>query len=338
MEPMPVQADPETTTERDAARARRGDPTVAAARIDALVRNVEQVIRGKDEVVRLVVTALVARGHVLVEDVPGVGKTTLVETLARSLGGVFHRIQFTSDLLPSDIVGVSLWNPERRAFEFRRGPIFANLVLADEINRATPKTQSALLEAMSEATVTVDDRVHPLPDPFLVLATQNPVDHSGTFPLPDSQLDRFLLRTRMGYPSPDDELAVVRGGGRRRLEDVEPVLSVDDIVALRDAADAVHVDEDLAAYLVAIVSRTRTWDAVIVGASPRASVDLYRAAQARALMHGRDHVVPDDVKHMAVPVLAHRLVLRDARDAGLESGRRVAALLRALVEDVPVPA
>jgi MoxR-like ATPase len=299
------------------------------------VASIESVIRGKDEVVRLVVTAFLARGHVLIEDVPGVGKTTLAEALARSVGGTFHRIQFTSDLLPSDITGVNLWNPETRAFEFRRGPVFANLVLADEINRTTPKTQSALLEAMAEGTVSVDDRVHALPDPFLVVATQNPVEHSGTFPLPDSQLDRFMLRTRMGYPAPEEEVAILRGGGRKRVGDLEPVLGLEDLRQLRAQADAVAFDDELAAYLVAIVARTRDTAGIEVGASPRASVDLYRASQARALMEGRSHVVPDDVKELAVPVLAHRLILRDER--GGDAARRAAAMLRAICDDVRVP-
>ena len=309
------------------------------ASVNALLRSVEQVIRGKDEVIRLVVTAILARGHVLIEDVPGVGKTTLAESLARSIGGQFHRIQFTSDLLPSDILGVNLWNAETRSFEFRRGPLFANVVLADEINRATPKTQSALLESMAEGTVTVDDRVHVLPSPFFVLATQNPVDQSGTFPLPDSQLDRFLLRTHVGYPSAADEVAILRGAGRRALSDVSAVLSLDGLRMLQDQVDHVRVDPDLAAYLVEIVGKTRSSESIAIGASPRASVDLFRAAQARALMDGRDHVGPDDIKALAVPVLAHRLVLREGDAAGRGRGgsQRVAALVAALAASVRVP-
>jgi MoxR-like ATPase len=302
--------------------------------VERLVANVGQAIRGKDPVIRLVVTALLARGHVLIEDVPGVGKTTLAWALARSVGGSFHRIQFTSDLLPSDVIGVNLWNHDERRFEFRKGPLFAHLVLADEINRTTPKTQSALLEAMSEGTVTVDDLVHELPDPFFVIATQNPVDHSGTFPLPDSQLDRFLLRTRMGYPAAADELAILRAGGRRTGDGVHAVLSLEELRDLRRQVEQVHVDDDLAGYLVEIVSRTRSWESVEVGASPRASVDLFRAAQAHALMEGRDHVVPDDIRRLAVPVLAHRIVPREARG----NPRRVETLLSALVDAVPVPA
>jgi MoxR-like ATPase len=294
---------------------------------------VERVVRGKDEVVRLVVTALVARGHALIEDVPGVGKTTLAAALARSVGAIFHRIQFTSDLMPSDILGVNVWNRETRVFEFRRGPLFAHLVLADEINRATPKTQSALLEAMSEATVSVDDRVHQLPEPFLVLATQNPLEHSGTFPLPDSQLDRFLLRVRMGYPAPAVEAEILLAGGRERLEDLEPVLSLDELLELRRLAARVTVHEDLVAYLVAVVGATRDWDVALIGASPRASLDLLAAVRARAWIDGRDHAVPDDVKGLVGPVLAHRIV---TRHHGLDS-RRVESLLAALVSQVPVP-
>jgi MoxR-like ATPase len=306
---------------------------VARDAIERLVANVERVIRGKDDVVRLVVTALLARGHVLVEDVPGVGKTTLAACLARSVSGAFRRIQFTSDLLPSDILGVNVWSPERRVFEFHPGPIFANLVLADEINRTTPKTQSALLEAMSEGTVTIDDRVHALPDPFLVVATQNPIEHAGTFPLPDSQLDRFLLRTRMGYPDPESEVAILTSEDDRVPEDLSAVLGLDELRGLREAVDHVRVHPDLARYLVDLVGRTRGWDAVLVGASPRASRDLYRAARARAFMAGRDHVTPDDVKALAASVLVHRLVPRDPGGGG----ERLEALLLERLESVPVP-
>lgn len=300
--------------------------------VERLIENIERVVRGKDEIVRLAVTALLARGHLLVEDVPGVGKTTLASCLARSVGGAFRRIQFTSDLLPSDILGVNVWNPEPRAFEFHPGPIFANLVLADEINRTTPKTQSALLEAMSEGTVTIDDRVHQLPDPFLVIATQNPVEHSGTFPLPESQLDRFLLRTRMGYPDPASEVEILMSEGPRVPEDLDSVASLDDLRRLRDEVEGVIVHPDVARYLVDVVGRTRDWEAVLVGASPRASRDLFRAVQARAFMDGRDHAVPDDVKALAVPVLAHRLIARDGGDPV-----RLEALLLERIDSVPVP-
>jgi len=320
-----------STAKRDAAEELEAGQAREA--VERLVSSIERVVRGKDEVVRLVVTALVARGHVLIEDVPGVGKTTLAAALSRSVGASFHRVQFTSDLMPSDILGVNIWNREARTFEFRPGPIFAHLVLADEINRATPKTQSALLEAMSDGTVSVDDRVHALPDPFLVLATQNPLEHAGTYPLPDSQLDRFLMRVRMGYPSPDVEAEILRAGGRERLEDLAPVLSLAELLALRDHAAAVAVHDDLVAYIVAVVAATRDWEVAEIGASPRASLDLLAAVRARAWMDGREHAIPDDVKALAGPVLAHRIV---TRHHGLDS-RRVETLLAALVDQVPVP-
>ena len=321
------------STRAEAGAARPDEADTARAAVERLVENVERVVRGKHDVVRLAVTALLAQGHLLLEDVPGVGKTTLASCLARSIGGAFRRIQFTSDLLPSDILGVSVWNPERRVFEFHPGPIFANLVLADEINRTTPKTQSALLEAMSEGRVTIEDTGHALPDPFLVIATQNPVEHSGTFPLPESQLDRFLLRTRMGYPDPESEVEILTGRGPRVPEQLEAVLDLDDLRGLRAAVERVSVHPDVARYLVDLVGRTREWEAVLVGASPRASRDLYRAAQARAFMDGRDHVVPDDVKALAVPVLAHRLIGRDVGGAP----ERLEALLQERVESVSVP-
>jgi len=300
---------------------------------ERLVQNTERAIRGKREAVRHAIIALIARGHLLIEDVPGVGKTTLAWALARSVGGDFHRVQFTSDLLPSDIIGVNVWDPQDRCFEFKKGPVFANVVLADEINRTTPRTQSALLEAMSEGTVTVDNTVHRLPDPFFVIATQNPVEHHGTYPLPDSQLDRFLMRIRMGYPTPEAEREILPTGRLREREEVEAVIDLQDLRDLQDRAQAVRFDDDLAAYLVEMVGRTREWDLLDVGVSPRGSQDLYRACQARALLEGRDHVVPDDIKAMTAPILAHRLI---PRDPGLE-GVRLEALLEALLEKVPVP-
>ncbi len=315
----------------------RSPVTDPASPPERLVASIETVIRGKTDVVRLVVGAFLAGGHVLLEDVPGVGKTTLAEALARSVGGTFRRIQCTSDMLPADILGVNLWNPDARQFEFRKGPIFANLVLADEINRTTPKTQSALLESMAEATVTVDDRGHQLPDPFFVIATQNPSDHAGTFPLPDSQLDRFMLRTRMGYPAAAEEVAILRAGGRTRIADIEPALSLDEVRQIRESVTRIAFADELAGYLVAIVAATRDTPAITGGASPRASMDLYRAAQVRALMEGRAHVVPDDIKAMVIPVLGHRLALREDRSTE-DGGRRIGAILRAIVDSVPVPA
>ena len=280
--------------------------------IRALRENIETVIRGKSEVVRLATVALLARGHLLIEDIPGVGKTTLASSLARSLGCTFRRIQFTSDLLPSDIIGVAIYDQDARAFDFKPGPLFSNIVLADEINRTTPRTQSALLEAMSEFRVSVDSSTHNLPNPFFVIATQNPVEHHGTYPLPDSQLDRFLMRIRIGYPEAESEKEIIV---RQRLvhpaEDLQPVLEAADVVALQKRVHEVRVDDALLEYLVSLVNQTRHAESVELGVSPRGSVSLYRAAQAMALVDGRDYVTPDDIKELAIPVLEHRLVLKD---------------------------
>jgi MoxR-like ATPase len=279
--------------------------------IDRLRGNIEKVIRGKEDVVKLAVVALLAKGHLLIEDIPGVGKTTLASALARSLDCTFRRVQFTSDLLPSDVIGVTIYNSETRSFEFKPGPIFTNILLADEINRTTPKTQSALLEAMSEFRVSVDSRPRVLPDPFFVLATQNPVEHHGTYPLPDSQLDRFLLRLEMGYPERQAEKEIIV---RQRLthpaETLEAVLTADEVAALQQQVREVRLEEPVLDYLMAVVDATRAAEAVELGASPRGSVSLYRACQALAAVEGRDYVLPDDVKTLAVPVLAHRLVLK----------------------------
>lgn len=282
-----------------------------SARIATLRDNVEKVICGKDDVVRLAVVALLAKGHLLIEDIPGVGKTTLASALARSLGGSFRRVQFTSDLLPSDILGVTIFNPEVRQFEFKPGPIFTNVLVADEINRTTPKTQSALLEAMAEFRVSVDSRVHTLPDPFFVLATQNPVEHHGTYPLPDSQLDRFLMRIEVGYPDAEAEKEIII---RQRIthpaETLEPVLTSEEVVDLQKQVRDVRVDESVLDYLLAVVRATRSAEPVELGVSPRGSLSLYRACQALALVAGRNYVLPDDLKMLAVPVLAHRLILK----------------------------
>ena len=270
------------------------------------------MIRGKHDVVRLATVALLARGHLLIEDIPGVGKTTLASSLARSLGLVFRRIQFTSDLLPSDIIGVAIYDQETHAFEFKQGPLFANIVLADEINRTTPRTQSALLEAMSEFRVSVDSATYALPAPFFVIATQNPIEHHGTYPLPDSQLDRFLMRIRIGYPEAAAEKEIIlsqRAGSP--ADALDPVLTGEDLLDLQRRVHDVRVDEELLDYLVGIVNETRRTGTVALGVSPRGSVSLYRAAQALALVEGRDYVTPDDIKELAVPVLAHRLVMRE---------------------------
>jgi len=324
-----------------APRPARDPRAVAAATrpIAALRANLEKVICGKPEVVKLAVVALLAKGHLLIEDIPGVGKTTLASALARSLACTFRRVQFTSDLLPSDILGVTIFNPESRAFEFKPGPIFTHVLLADEINRTTPKTQSALLEAMSEFRVSVDSTSHVLPDPFFVLATQNPVEHHGTYPLPDSQLDRFLMRIEIGYPDEEAEREIVT---RQRLthpaDQLSPVLGAADVMALQRQVRDVQVHASVLGYLLAIVRATRSAEPVELGVSPRGSLSLYRACQALALTEGRDYVLPDDVKALAAPVLAHRLILR-GRMASAAGSRRATA--RKLVEEIlgrtPVP-
>lgn len=298
-----------------------------------ILESVETVVRGKHEVVRLAVTALLAHGHLLIEDVPGVGKTTLASALARSIGGQFHRIQFTSDLLPSDIIGVNVWDPAARVFDFKKGPVFANVVLADEVNRTTPRTQSSLLEAMSEGTVSVENETHPLPQPFFVIATQNPVEHFGTYPLPDSQLDRFLMRIRMGYPEADVEQEILTSGGAATLPEVQAVTDPAELVWLQEQVRQIKVEKDLAAYLVQIVRATREWEVLELGVSPRGTQDFYRACQAWAMLEGRDHVVPDDVQELALPVLAHRLIPRDAA----ADSQRLEALLQARLREISVP-
>jgi MoxR-like ATPase len=276
-----------------------------------LVANIEKVIFGKREVVELCVVGLLSRGHVLIEDIPGIGKTTLAQALARSIDCSFSRIQFTSDMLPSDILGVSILDPKTNDFEFRPGPVFASVVLADEVNRTPPKSQSALLEAMSEYQVTVDGISHPLPEPFLVLATQNPIEYEGTYVLPESQLDRFTLRIEVGYPDDESEMRIMRRRDpRAALAELEPVLSASEVIALQAEAGKVIVDDSVAQYALDVVRGTRQDERVILGASPRASVALFEACQARALVKGRDYVSPDDVKQMAIPVLSHRILVR----------------------------
>jgi MoxR-like ATPase len=281
---------------------------------------------------------LLARGHLLIEDVPGVGKTTLAQALAKSFHCTFQRIQFTSDLLPTDVLGVSVYNPESREFEYRPGPIFANVVLADEINRTTPRTQSALLEAMNEAQVTVDGRTLPLPQPFLVIATQNPVEHHGTYPLPESQLDRFLMRIRMGYPSHEIEREILRKRATGDpMQSFEPVADVQDVLAMQDSVAQIKVDASLHDYALDIVSRTRRAEQLSLGVSPRGTLMLQRAAQARAFLDGRDYCLPDDFKQLAVSVFSHRVVV-SSRHASLQKKSETAeAVLREIVESVAVP-
>jgi MoxR-like ATPase len=299
--------------------------------------NIGRALVGKPEVVRLAVVGLLARGHLLIEDVPGVGKTTLAAALARSIGAGFQRIQFTSDMLPSDVLGVSIWEPGRGAFVFKPGPIFANIVLADEINRTTPKTQSSLLEAMNEAQVSLDHSTYPLPRPFMVLATQNPREYEGTFPLPESQLDRFLLRIRVGYPEAPDEKAILRGAAVPALDALAPVLVVDDVIRLQEATDRVRADDSVLDYLMALVAATRGSSLLTLGVSPRGSLALLRAARARALADGRDYVVPDDIKSLAVPALAHRVMVRARMGVPGAESMDGEAVIRTIVQDVPVP-
>ena len=291
---------------------------------ERIIDNVNKVIVGKDNAVRLGVIALICQGHVLIEDVPGVGKTMLAKSLARSTGCSFSRLQFTPDLLPSDITGVSIFNQKTGEFEFRPGPIVAQVVLADEINRATPKTQSALLEAMEEHQVTVEGVTRPLPRPFMVMATQNPIEYEGTFPLPEAQLDRFLLRIRIGYPTFDQELSIMESQQLSHpYDELESVATPEEVIALQEEARKMYVDPLVQQYIVSMVEGSRTHRDVALGASPRASLALQRTAQALALLQGRDYVLPDDVKEMAEPVMAHRLILTAAARMQGMDGRRV---------------
>jgi MoxR-like ATPase len=300
--------------------------------IGRLIENIEQVIKGKAAAVRRVVVCLIARGHLLIEDVPGVGKTTLASALARSIGCSFQRIQFTSDLLPADLIGVSVYRPETQEFVFKEGPLFHQLILADEINRTSPRTQSALLEAMNEGQISVDHHTYALPEPFMVLATQNPREYHGTFPLPESQLDRFLMRISIGYPDADSERAILVS--HTSPAELEPVLSAGDVRRAQAAVEEVRVDPALVGYILDVVTATRRSPAVELGASPRAAKALYRAAQAAALLEGCDYVRPDHIKEFAVPVLAHRLQLRGQGITDLE---REESVLAAILEDVRVP-
>ena len=274
-------------------------------------------ICGKPEVIRLSLVCLLAGGHLLIEDVPGVGKTTLAQALARSVSCRFHRLQFTSDMLPSDVLGVTIYNAHSEAFEFKPGPIFTNFLLADEINRTTPKTQSALLEAMNEGQVTIDGQPHPLPRPFMVIATQNPVEHHGTYPLPESQLDRFLMRLRIGYPDAASERQILRNGGPAVPPAFSTTLAAEDVLQLQAAVHRVMVEDSVVDYLLAIVERTRNHESLALGVSPRGSQALYRAAQALALLEGRDYAIPDDIKRLATPLFAHRVVI-NTRTAMIE--------------------
>jgi MoxR-like ATPase len=305
-------------------------------KVEALQAAIGKSIKGKQETIELAVVALLAEGHLLIEDVPGVGKTTLGHALARSLDCNFHRIQFTSDLLPSDVLGVSVFNPRLNEFEFKQGPIFANIVLADEINRTTPKTQSALLEAMNESQVTIENVTYALPRPFMVLATQNPVEHHGTYPLPESQLDRFLMRIQVGYPDASAEKEILkRFSNGKSTTALRPVLSPSEVLFLQDETRKVHVDEPIVDYLIELVNKTRTHAEIELGISPRGTGALFRAAQALALVGGRGFVLPDDIKRLLHPVFEHRLVM--ARN-GARSRADSRSILREILEQTPVPA
>jgi MoxR-like ATPase len=300
-----------------------------------LVGNVDKVIIGKSREVRLVLIALLCRGHVLVEDVPGVGKTMMAKAIARSLGSTFKRIQFTPDLLPSDVTGVSIFNMRDSDFEFRPGPIFAQIVLADEINRATPKTQSALLEAMEEAQVTVDGVTHALPKPFVVLATENPIEYEGTFPLPEAQLDRFLVRLSLGYPGRQNEIAILDSQQTSHpIDSVERVIDTDGLIEAQTAIKEVHVDDRLKEYIVDIVEATRQHEHIYLGASPRGTLALRDTARAWAAIQGRSYVIPDDIKDLAEPTLAHRVIVNPAaRMRNIDSR----AVIREIISTLPVP-
>ncbi|HEY8560434.1 MAG TPA: MoxR family ATPase [Pyrinomonadaceae bacterium] len=318
-------------------------PTVAPAfnaneKIKRLQATIERVIKGKSETVKLALVALLAKGHLLIEDVPGIGKTTLANALARALALSFQRVQFTSDLLPSDVIGLSIFNQSRGDFEWKAGPIFANIVLADEINRATPKTQSALLEAMAEEQVTVEGVSRRLPAPFMVIATQNPAEHHGTYPLPESQLDRFMLRLHVGYPSKTDERSILRDRERANpLEFVRAVMSEEDVLELQRLSSEVRVDDALVEYLLSIVEQTRAVETIELGISPRGTLALFRSAQALALIEGRDFCIVDDVKRLVLPVFAHRIVV-NSRSTNLKHKTREAEqLLHDILQKTRVP-
>ncbi len=309
-----------------------------AGQLEQLQSTIESVIRGKSDIVQLSLVSLLAGGHLLIEDVPGVGKTTLAQALARSFDCSFQRIQFTSDLLPSDIVGLEVFNQKESNFEFKPGPIFANVVLADEINRTTPKTQSALLEAMAEGHVTVEQETYQLPRPFLVLATQNPIEHHGTYPLPESQLDRFMMRLRMGYPEMEDEKTILRQQSlNAAVDQITPVMHSEDVLALQHESREVAVDESLVDYLIRIVRATRDAEILDLGVSPRGSLALYHASQALAFIEGRDFAIPDDIKRLVVPIFAHRIVVNSRYSTGLRRSDEAEAALQEILKTVSVP-
>ena len=312
--------------------------SASGTRATAIEQSLRSIIRGNDEVVRMAMVCVLARGHLLIEGVPGVGKTTLAHALARTLECTFQRLQFTSDMLPSDVLGISVYSAVEQQFEFKAGPVFTNILLADEINRTTPKTQSALLEAMNEGQVTMDGHSHPLPQPFLVIATQNPIEHHGTYPLPESQLDRFLLRVRMGYPQGTNEREILRSeAGAARLDTVKPVATGADILSMQDEVTQIKVDDSLVDYALQIVRKTREIETLSLGVSPRGSLMLYRAAQAMAYLEGRTFAVPADFKSLVVPAFSHRLVVNARYSSTLKKADQAENILRDIIASVPVP-
>jgi MoxR-like ATPase len=317
------------------------NPRVSTAyleRVHKLSEAMEKVIRGKPEAIQMSLVTLLSGGHLLIEDVPGIGKTTLAQSLARSISCEFRRIQFTSDLMPSDIIGVSIWNSKDQEFVFKHGPVFANIVLADEINRATPKTQSALLEAMSEFQVSVDNHTMELPKPFMVIATQNPVEHYGTYPLPESQMDRFFMRIRLGYPDEAKEREVLRNQEfEHPLTRVHPVLERAELSLLQDQVKNVLVDEEILSYILKIVNATRQSPLILLGCSPRGSTYFFRAVQAYAFLSGRDYAIPDDVKQLAVQLLSHRILLKSSAVLQENRAEEAERIIRQIVNTIPVP-
>jgi len=312
------------------------DLVESESRVAGLEASLAMAIRGKPEVIRLSVVCLLAKGHLLLEDVPGVGKTTLAQALARSVDCEFHRLQFTSDMLPSDVLGVTIYNSHSQAFEFKRGPVFTNFLLADEINRATPKTQSALLEAMNELQVTIDGYSHPLMHPFMVIATQNPVEHHGTYPLPESQLDRFLMRLRIGYPDAQSEREILRNSSHDQAA-ARPVFTGAEVLDLQQAVSRVRVDDSLVDYVLAIVEKTRHNESLALGVSPRGAQALYRAVQALAFAEGRDYALPDDVKRLVVPLFAHRVVLSGRLPLSQRTAEASERILQDILTSTEVP-